>query len=80
MRKFALTADKIAFLGDDLIDLPVLTRVGLSLCPADAPQEVREQVDFISSYAGGKGVLREAIELILKATGAWERLVREYVS
>jgi len=79
MERFSLSADEIAFIGDDLIDLPVLCRVGLSICPHDASFELKEYVDVVSAYAGGKGVFREAVELVLRATGVWEQIIAEYV-
>jgi 3-deoxy-D-manno-octulosonate 8-phosphate phosphatase (KDO 8-P phosphatase) len=59
----------IAYMGDDLLDLPVLKRVGLSMAPADAAPEVLAKVDWVSARGGGKGAVREACELILKARG-----------
>ncbi|MFH1379004.1 MAG: HAD hydrolase family protein [bacterium] len=78
MNKYSLSSEKIAFIGDDLIDIPVLNLVGLSMCPADAAIEVLRNVDIISRYNGGKGVLREMVEIILKSKGLWEKLVNEY--
>jgi 3-deoxy-D-manno-octulosonate 8-phosphate phosphatase (KDO 8-P phosphatase) len=69
----------VAYMGDDLLDLPVLTRVGLSAAPADAAIEVRERVDFVSSVAGGRGAVRELIEIVLRAQHKWDEVVRQYV-
>ena len=73
-----LTPDAIAFMGDDLIDLPVLRRVGLALAPADAYPAVRDAVHWVSKAKGGNGAVREAGELILKAQGKWEEATKLY--
>jgi 3-deoxy-D-manno-octulosonate 8-phosphate phosphatase (KDO 8-P phosphatase) len=65
----------VAYMGDDLLDLPVLTRAGLSAAPADAVDEVRARVHWVSAHAGGRGAVREFIELILKARGRWSTTV-----
>jgi 3-deoxy-D-manno-octulosonate 8-phosphate phosphatase (KDO 8-P phosphatase) len=62
-----------AYMGDDVNDLPALTRSGLSGCPADAVPQVREAVHFVSTRSGGHGAAREFIELVLHATGRWEQ-------
>jgi len=69
-----------AFIGDDLIDLPVLTRVGLACCPQDAIDEVRKKAHYISSLRGGEGVVRDVMELILKAQGKWSPFVKSFLS
>jgi 3-deoxy-D-manno-octulosonate 8-phosphate phosphatase (KDO 8-P phosphatase) len=71
-KKNGFSDDQIAFVGDDLLDLPVLSRVGFSAAPADAHSEVLGSVDFVSQYPGGKGAVREVIDLIIKAQGKWE--------
>lgn len=71
-------AEQTAFMGDDLLDLPVLRRVGLSMAPADAASEVREQAEWVSSRHGGRGAVREACELLLKAIGKWEEITAPY--
>ena len=71
-------AEQAAFMGDDLLDLPVLRRVGISMAPADAVSEVREQVEWVSSRPGGRGAVREACELLLKAIGKWEDITAPY--
>ena len=79
VRDAGLTEDAVAYMGDDLIDIPVLVRVGLSGAPADAAREVRERVAWVSSAPGGGGAVREFIELILKAQRRWDALVSEYI-
>jgi 3-deoxy-D-manno-octulosonate 8-phosphate phosphatase (KDO 8-P phosphatase) len=72
------TAQRIAYVGDDLPDLPVLGRCGLSFAPADAAVEVRAVVHRVLARAGGAGAAREMIELILKARGAWHDVIGRY--
>ena len=74
-----LEADQAAFMGDDLLDLPVLARAGLSAAPADAAPEVAARVDWVSSRAGGDGAARELIEVVLRAQGKWDELVLGYL-
>ncbi len=67
-----LQPSELAYMGDDVNDLPALNRCGFSGCPADAVDEVKAAVQFVSSKPGGHGAAREFIEVILKATGRWE--------
>jgi 3-deoxy-D-manno-octulosonate 8-phosphate phosphatase (KDO 8-P phosphatase) len=68
----------VCFVGDDIIDIPVLRRVGFSVAVADAVPEVRDVVDYVTSQAGGKGAVREVCELLLKAQNKWERVTEKY--
>ena len=68
----------VAYMGDDLLDLPVLARVGLSAAPADAAAEVRERVDFVSALPGGRGAARELIEVVLRAQQRWDEVLLQY--
>lgn len=72
LREEGLEAREIAYIGDDVNDLPVLTEVGLSAAPADAPMEVRLQAFMVMDARGGQGCLREFIEAILRARGDWD--------
>lgn len=69
----------VAYMGDDLLDLQVLARVGLSAAPADAAAEVRERVDWVSSVNGGRGAAREFVELILRAQHRWDDVLRHHL-
>ncbi len=71
LKKNRLTDADVAYIGDDLIDLPVLSRVGLSAAPADAVLTVRKSVDWVSNCPGGAGAVRELVELVLRAQGKW---------
>ena len=70
-----LEAAEVAYIGDDVNDLALMRRTGLSAAPADAPFEVRAQADMVTEAAGGHGCLREFVEAILRARGDWDRLV-----
>jgi 3-deoxy-D-manno-octulosonate 8-phosphate phosphatase (KDO 8-P phosphatase) len=74
-----LSDGEVAFMGDDVLDLPVLSRVGLSAAPADAAPDVLARVDWVSHRIGGDGAARELIELLLRAQGKWEPLLDSYV-
>lgn len=75
-----LSADDVAYMGDDLLDLPVLGRVGLSAAPADAIPEVLSRVHWVSRHAGGRGAVRELVELLLRAQGSWDSIVGRYTT
>ena len=70
---------EVAYMGDDLLDLQVLARVGLSAAPADAAVEVRERVDWVSTIGGGRGAVRELVELILRAQQRWDDVLRQHL-
>lgn len=70
-----LRPDEVAYIGDDVNDLPVLSQVGLSAAPADAPLEVRTQTFLVTDAGGGRGCLREFVEAILRARGDWDGLL-----
>jgi len=74
-----LCDEEVAYMGDDLLDLPVLLRAGLSAAPADAAAEVRERVNWISQARGGEGAARDLIELVLRAQQKWDAVVEDYV-
>jgi 3-deoxy-D-manno-octulosonate 8-phosphate phosphatase (KDO 8-P phosphatase) len=75
-----LSDSEVAFMGDDIVDLAVLGRVGLSAAPADAVEEVRRRVDWVSSSPGGRGAARELIELVLRTQNRWDDLVSSYLN
>ena len=75
-----LDDEQIAYMGDDVLDLPVLSRVGLATAPADAAADVRARVHWVSRGRGGDGAARELIELILRAQDRWDSIVATYMA
>jgi 3-deoxy-D-manno-octulosonate 8-phosphate phosphatase (KDO 8-P phosphatase) len=74
-----LTDEQVAYMGDDVLDLPVLSRAGLSAAPADAVEDVRARVDWVSGAKGGDGAARELVEVVLRAQGTWTAILEEHV-
>lgn len=72
-------AGQVAYMGDDLLDLPVLLHVGLSAAPADADPLVKQHVHVVTAAPGGDGAVRELIQMILRAQGKWDDLVGGYL-
>ena len=75
-----LDDDEIAYMGDDILDLPVLSRVGLATAPADAVNDVRTRVHWVAQARGGAGAARELIELILRSQGLWDSVIATYLA
>jgi len=75
---FCLADDQIAYVGDDLNDIKLLQKVGLSFAVSDACNEVKEVVDYIVKRCGGRGAVREVVEFILKGQGKWPALIVKY--
>lgn len=70
--------EETAYVGDDIVDLPLLRAVGFSAAPADAEPYVVEAVDYVSSRAGGDAAVREIVEFLLRARGAWSAVAEKY--
>jgi len=75
-----LDDDQVAYMGDDILDLPVLSRVGLATAPADAADDVRARVHWVSRARGGDGAARELIELVLRAQDRWDSIIATYMA
>jgi 3-deoxy-D-manno-octulosonate 8-phosphate phosphatase (KDO 8-P phosphatase) len=73
-----LTSGEVAYMGDDVLDLPVLSRVALAAAPGDAVEDVRTRVAWVAIARGGDGAARELIERVLRAQGRWESLMASY--
>lgn len=73
-----LTHNEAAYIGDDVVDIPLLQRVGFAVAVADAVDEVKTASHLITQRSGGRGAVREVIELILKAQGQWDTLLERY--
>jgi len=72
-RQLQLEAEEIAYIGDDLIDLPVMNKAGLSIAVADAHDIVKEKAHWITRHNGGQGAVRDACELLMEAHGSLEK-------
>ena len=75
-----LTDEQVCYVGDDVVDIPLLRRAGLAVAVADAVAEARQYSHFVTKRAGGRGAVREVIELILKAQDKWDEALSCYVS
>ncbi|QDV61929.1 KdsC family phosphatase [Crateriforma conspicua] len=75
MRHIGCTPEQTCYIGDDLPDIAVMRRVGLSVAPADASADARDIADWVLRTGGGQGALRELVECLLKAKGRWEEHV-----
>ena len=73
-----LAKEQVAYIGDDLTDVVVMRRVGLAVATANARPEVKMQAHFVTSAPGGSGAVREVVELLLRAQGHWEDILRKY--
>jgi 3-deoxy-D-manno-octulosonate 8-phosphate phosphatase (KDO 8-P phosphatase) len=79
VKRRGLTAEQVCFVGDDWVDVAVLRRCGLAAAPADAAVDAQAQAHYVTQANGGRGAVREVIELVLRTQGKWETLVREAV-
>jgi 3-deoxy-D-manno-octulosonate 8-phosphate phosphatase (KDO 8-P phosphatase) len=79
LKQASITAAEAAFVGDDIIDLPVMWNCGLSVAVANARDEVKRDAHYVTKHTGGDGALRDVIEFILKAQGKWKKAVAEYI-
>ena len=73
-----VTNEEVAYIGDDLNDIPLMLQSGLGVAVADASLETRLQAHYVTNLAGGSGAVREVIELIIKAQGRWADLIHQY--
>ena len=80
LQQEGLRSDEAAFVGDDVIDLPVMRNCGLAIAVANARREVKQEARYVTPHSGGDGALRDAVEYILKAQGKWKQVVSEYIS
>jgi 3-deoxy-D-manno-octulosonate 8-phosphate phosphatase (KDO 8-P phosphatase) len=76
--KTGFTDSQIAYVGDDVIDIPVMRRVIFAASPADALNEARSAAHYVTTLAGGKGAVREVCDLILKGRGLWGKIAERY--
>jgi len=78
LKKHKLSVSAVAFLGDDIVDIPVLKSVGFSAAVADAIAMVKKSVDYVTGHKGGQGAVREICEMILQAQGKWSDIAAKY--
>lgn len=78
IKKFRVKPEEVCFIGDDLIDIPVLKRVGLAVAVSNAMEEVKQHAHFVTQKAGGRGGVRELCDLILKSQGKWDLVTQRY--
>jgi 3-deoxy-D-manno-octulosonate 8-phosphate phosphatase (KDO 8-P phosphatase) len=79
LQKLNLSADEVAYVGDDVIDLPVMTKVGFSIAVANAHDMVKQHADLITEKSGGHGAVREVCDFILKAQGKFDGAMKVYL-
>ena len=79
LKEERLTSAEACFVGDDVIDLPVMWNCGLAIAVANARDEVKRDAHYVTKHRGGDGALRDAIEFVLKAQGKWKKIVEEYI-
>jgi 3-deoxy-D-manno-octulosonate 8-phosphate phosphatase (KDO 8-P phosphatase) len=75
LRKAGVMEEQVAYVGDDLPDLPVMQRVGLAIAVGDAVPEVKQAAHYTTRAVAGRGAIRDAVELILKSKGIWEHMI-----
>ena len=78
-REAGVSPKEVAFVGDDIIDLPAMRKCGLAIAVASAREEVKDEAHAVMDHAGGDGAARDAIEYVLRAQGKWESVMREYI-
>jgi 3-deoxy-D-manno-octulosonate 8-phosphate phosphatase (KDO 8-P phosphatase) len=79
LKQEGLSPAEASFVGDDVIDLPVMRRCGFAVAVANARAEVKREAHYVTPHTGGDGALRDAVEYILKAQGKWKLAVEEYI-
>jgi len=79
LNKYNLKDEEVAFMGDDVVDIEILKRVGLPAVPADADEQTKNFACFISTKGGGRGAVRELIDFILKSSGLWDSVSGESI-
>jgi len=78
LEQHRLCDEQIAYVGDDIVDLPILQRAGFSATVADAVPDVLPLVDYVATRPGGRGAVREICDLLLRASGQWDTVTKRY--
>ncbi len=79
LRKFRVRPEEVCFIGDDLIDIPVLKRVGFGVAVQNAAEEVKDVAHYVTQKKGGRGAVRETTDLILKTQNKWGNILERYL-
>jgi 3-deoxy-D-manno-octulosonate 8-phosphate phosphatase (KDO 8-P phosphatase) len=79
LKQAGVRASEAAYVGDDVVDLPVLRHCGLAIAVANARPEVKREAHWVTPHSGGDGALRDALEYVLKAQGKWKQVLRQYI-
>ena len=79
LQQAGVDENEVAFVGDDLPDIPIMNRAELAVAVADAMEETRAAAHYVTRAKGGRGAVREVIEIILKSQGRWHDLVEDYL-
>ncbi|MFH1269448.1 MAG: HAD-IIIA family hydrolase [Candidatus Omnitrophota bacterium] len=78
LKKYKLNAEEVCFVGDDLVDLSLMKKAGLSIAVFNAAPEIKQAASYVTLKHGGHGAVREVVELILKAQGKWQEIIGFY--
>jgi 3-deoxy-D-manno-octulosonate 8-phosphate phosphatase (KDO 8-P phosphatase) len=79
LKKYNFRDEEIAYMGDDIVDIELLKRVGLPAVPSDSDEGIKQCAEFVSTKKGGRGAVRELVEFILKSAGVWENVSGESI-
>jgi 3-deoxy-D-manno-octulosonate 8-phosphate phosphatase (KDO 8-P phosphatase) len=79
LKKENLRADQVAYVGDDVIDLPIMRNCGLAIAVRNGREEVKDESHYITDHEGGKGAVRDAVEFVLRSQGKLEAAIAEYI-
>jgi 3-deoxy-D-manno-octulosonate 8-phosphate phosphatase (KDO 8-P phosphatase) len=78
IQQLGLLPSQVTYIGDDIMDLPVIRYVGFGVAVTNAVDEVKQSADYVTKRPGGSGAVREVIEYVLKKTGRWPELMKRY--
>ena len=79
LKEASVSPDEVMYIGDDLLDLPLVRRAAFGVAVANAVDELKEAADYVTKKHGGQGAVREVIELVLKSNGNWDELMQRYL-
>ncbi|MGB9807169.1 MAG: KdsC family phosphatase [Thermosulfidibacteraceae bacterium] len=78
-KKYGFKDEEIAYIGDDVVDIPILKRVGFAVAVSDAHPEVKKYVHYVTRAKGGRGAVREIADMIIRAKDKWEEIIERYL-